>query len=87
MMSGSEQMAGFSRMNYITFLTLTWGFPDSSVVKNPPAMQETWVPSLGWEDSLKKKGQPTPVFLLRKSHGQRSLAGHGVAQGWTRLSD
>ena len=24
-------------------------------VKNLPAMQETWVPSLGWEDSLEKK--------------------------------
>ena len=33
------------------------GFADSSVVKNPPAMQEmqeTWIQSLGWEDSLKK---------------------------------
>jgi len=24
------------------------------VVKNPPAMQETWVQSLGWEDPLKE---------------------------------
>ena len=23
-------------------------------VKNPPAMQETWVQSVGWEDSLEK---------------------------------
>ena len=23
-------------------------------VKNPPAMQETWVQSLGWEDPLEK---------------------------------
>ena len=23
----------------------------AQLVKNPPAMQETWVPSLGWEDS------------------------------------
>ena len=29
------------------------GFPGGSVVKNPPAMQETWVLSLGWEDPLK----------------------------------
>ena len=26
------------------------GFPDGSVEKNPPAMQETWVQSLGGED-------------------------------------
>ena len=24
------------------------------MVKNPPAMQETWVQSLGWEDTLKE---------------------------------
>ena len=24
------------------------------MVKNVPAMQETWVPSLGWEDALEK---------------------------------
>ena len=28
------------------------------MVKNPPAMQETWVLSLGWEDPL-EKGQAT----------------------------
>ena len=31
---------------------LAKGFPGSSVVKNPPAMQETWVESLGKEDPL-----------------------------------
>ena len=25
------------------------------VVKNPTAIQETWVPSLGWEDALEKE--------------------------------
>ena len=30
------------------------GFPDVSALKNPPAMQEMWVPSLGWEDSLEE---------------------------------
>ena len=38
-------------------------------------MQETWVQSLGWEDHLRRKRQPTPVFLPGKPHGQRSLAG------------
>ena len=28
------------------------GFPGSTVVKNLPAMQETQVRSLGWEDPL-----------------------------------
>ena len=38
--------------------TKFWGFPGGSVVKNPPAMQETQemqVRSLGWEDPLEKE--------------------------------
>ena len=35
------------------------------------------VQSLGLEDPLEKEMEPTPVFLLGKSHGQRSLAGYG----------
>ena len=29
-----------------------WASLVSQMVKNPPAMQETWVLSLGWEDPL-----------------------------------
>ena len=28
--------------------------PVAQMVKNPPSMQETWVQSLGWEDSLEE---------------------------------
>ena len=31
------------------------GFPGGSVVKNQPAKQEMWVPSLGQEDALEKE--------------------------------
>ena len=48
----------------------------AQMVKNLPVMQETDVLFLGGEDSLKKEWQPTPVFLPRKLHGQRSLAGY-----------
>ena len=34
---------------------ISTGFPRGSVVKNPPAMQETWVRSLGWENPLEKE--------------------------------
>ena len=34
-----------------------------SSVKNLPAMQETWVPSLGWEDPL-EKGVATHSSIL-----------------------
>ena len=60
----------------------------AQLVKNPPAMQETWVQSLGWKDPWRKKWQPTPVFLPGKSYGQRSLAGYSSwGQGQTQLSD
>ena len=32
--------------------------------------------SLDWEDTLNKKWEPIPVFLLGKFHGQRSLVGY-----------
>ena len=53
-------------------------------------MQETQVQSLGWEDPLEEEmAKPTPVFLLGKFHGQRSLLAtvHGVTKSWTWLSD
>jgi len=54
-------------------------FPGGTVVKNPPAMQETketrfdsWIRKIFW----RRKWQPTPVFFPGKSQGQRSLAGY-----------
>ena len=35
----------------------------AQLVKNLPAMQETWVQSLGWEDPL-EKGKPTHSSIL-----------------------
>ena len=37
--------------------------PDGSVVKNPPAMKDTWVQSLGLEDPL-EKGMATHSRIL-----------------------
>ena len=61
------------------------GFPSDSLVKNPPAMQETQIRSLGQGDPLRKKRQPTPVFLPGESHGRRSLVGYkGPQKSWTK---
>ena len=50
----------------------------AQLVKNPPAMQETWVSSLGWEDPLEKgNGLENSMDCIV----------HGVAKSWTRLSD
>ena len=35
-----------------------------------------WVQSLSWEDPWSSKAHPTPVFLPRKFHGERSLVGY-----------
>ena len=46
------------------------------MVKNPPAMQETWIRFLGQEDPLEEPIETLSVFLPGKCHGQRSLVGY-----------
>ena len=58
----------------------------AQLVKNLPAVQEAWVQSLGWEDSLDKEMAIHSVFLPGKSHGQRSLVGYSP-WGCKSLSD
>ena len=42
------------------------GFPVAQLVKSPPAMWETWVRSLGWEDPLeKRKATHTSILAWR----------------------
>ena len=51
----------------------------AEMVKNLSACnQETWVQSLGWEETLEKRMATTPIFLPREFHGQRSLAGYSL---------
>ena len=44
----------------------------AQIIKNLPAMQETQIQFLG-KIPWRRKWLPTPVFLPRKFHGQRSL--------------
>ena len=46
------------------------------MVRNLPAMWETQVQLLGWEDPLEKGMVLTPVFFLGELHKQRTLAGY-----------
>ena len=49
----------------------------AQLVKNLPAMQETWVGSLGWKDSPGGgHGNPLQYSCLENPHGQRSLVGY-----------
>ena len=44
-------------------LQYSWDSLLAQLVKNPPAMQETWVQSLGWEDPLEKGTTPCSSIL------------------------
>ena len=48
------------------------------MVKNPPAMQETWVPTLVRKVPWRRKWLPTLVFWPREFHRQRRVAGYTV---------
>ena len=48
----------------------------AQMVKNLPAMQETWVQSLRQEDPLEKEMATHSSILPGEFHGQRSLVGY-----------
>ena len=58
------------------------GFAGVSLVNNLPAVQQmhrrcqfdSWVRRIPW----RRAWQPTPVFLLGKSHGQRTLVDYST---------
>ena len=57
----------------------SWASLVAQLVKNPPAMWETWVQSLGWEDLL-GKGKATHSILWPGEV-------HGIAKSQTGLDD
>ena len=59
------------------FSIINWASPVAQMVVNPPAIQETWVQSLDWEDPL-EKGMATHSLLPGEFHGQRSLANYSL---------
>ena len=56
------------------------------MVKNLPAMRETWVRSLDWEDAL-EEGMAThssiPAWRIPMDRGAWWATVHGVTKGWT----
>ena len=68
----------------------SWASLMAQLVKNLPAMQETWVRSLGWEDPL-EEGMATHSSILAwkisMDRGTFQAAVHGVAKNLTQLSD
>ena len=70
-------------------LQYSWVSLVAHLVKNPPAMWETWIRSLGWEDPLEKGKatflQNTPVFWPGESQGLYSQWGHKELDTTERL--
>ena len=59
------------------------------MVKNPSAMRETWVRSLGWEDPLEKGTAIHSSILawrINRDSGGLYIV-HGVAKSQTQLRD
>ena len=70
-----EKARKFQKSIYFCFTTLAHTSLVAQLVKNLPAMWETWVQFLGWEDPHgKRRGKrsreklPTPVFWPREFH-------------------
>ena len=58
----------------------------AQLLKNEPAMWETWVRSLGWEDPLEKGKATHSSILAWKVHGLYSPWGHKEPNMTERLS-
>ena len=65
-------------------LQYSWASLVAQLVKNSPAMWETWVRSLGWEDPL-EQGMATHSSILAWRIPWTVYI-HGVAKSWTQLS-
>ena len=59
------------------------------MVKNPPSKQETWIQSLGWEDTLEKELATHSSILAYKIPWMEKAGRllHEAAKNWTQLSD
>ena len=62
-----------------------WASLVARMVKNPPAMRETWVPSLGWEDPLEESMANHSSILAWRIPWTEELAGlqSGVVKSQT----
>ena len=77
--------SGGYRLNYILHKTINARAPlITQLVKNPPAMQETWVQSLGREDPL-EEGMATHSSILAWRITMDRRAWRDTVHGVTKL--
>ena len=67
-------------------VTSEWATLVAQTVKNPPAVREAWVQSLGWEDPP-EEGMATHSSILAwripMDTGAWQATVHGVTKSWT----
>ena len=68
-------------------LQYAWASLVAQLVKNLPAMQETWVPSLGWEDPLEKgKATHSRILTWRTPWTVQSTGLQRVGHDWAAFT-
>ena len=75
---GSGRSTGEGMCNPLQY---SWASLVAQLVKNLPAVRETWVWSLGWEDPLKKQNATHSSILAWRI----PWTVHGVTKSWTQL--
>ena len=64
-----------------------WASLVAQLVKNPPAIRETWVQSLGWEDPLEKgKATHSNILAWRIPWTVESMRLQRVRQDWATFT-
>ena len=68
-------------------LQYSWASLVAQLVKNPPAMWETWVRSLGWEDPLEKgKERKSSILAWRIPWTIQSMGLQRVGHDWVTFT-
>ena len=82
----------FSPSFSFMFFLKSLGFPGGSVIKNPPAILEMRIQSLGWEYLLEKEMATHSSTLawqipwMEEPGGLPSMGSHGVGHDWSDLA-
>ena len=82
----SKAAVYFFFFNFKKFrITISWYKYWAQLVMNPPAMQETWIWSMDWDDSP-GEGKSYPLQYSGLENSMNCIV-HGIAKSWVQLRD
>ena len=81
------RLSNWTEVNWTEFVSSSFKFSSrasfvAQLVKNPPAMWETWVRTLSWEDPL-EKGKAIPLQYSGLENFMDCIV-HGLTKSWAR---